>query len=72
MNLLRKPKPLLSIHLQLARRIFYSFAKPGSTYLLETDMVRLFRPEEVSRVFALFDRDGNGDASREEVEMACL
>lgn len=56
----------------LARRIFYSFAKPGAVYMLEQDIARFFPPEQVPMVFALFDRDGNGDASREEVEMSCL
>lgn len=40
--------------------------------MLEKDIAPYFRPEEASSVFSLFDRDGNGDASREEVELACL
>ncbi|KAJ3575123.1 hypothetical protein NP233_g1300 [Leucocoprinus birnbaumii] len=57
----------------LARRIFYSFAKPGAEYILEEDIARFFTtPDEAHSVFALFDRDGNGDASREELEMSCL
>ncbi|KAF5393511.1 hypothetical protein D9757_000597 [Collybiopsis confluens] len=57
----------------LARRIFYSFAKPGSDYLLVQDIARFFStPEEADAVFALFDKDSNGDATREEVEIACM
>ncbi|XP_006461100.1 hypothetical protein AGABI2DRAFT_204597, partial [Agaricus bisporus var. bisporus H97] len=56
----------------LARRIFYSFAKPGAGYVFEKDIAPYFPSEEAPSVFSLFDRDGNGDASREEVEMACL
>ncbi|KAJ3775029.1 Mechanosensitive ion channel-domain-containing protein [Lentinula raphanica] len=57
----------------LARRIFYSFAKPGSEYLFIQDIARFFpTPDEADSVFALFDRDGNGDASREEIENACM
>lgn len=29
-------------------------------------------PDEADSVFALFDRDGNGDASMEEIEIACM
>ncbi|GLB37046.1 putative mechanosensitive ion channel [Lyophyllum shimeji] len=57
----------------LARRLFYSFVKPGSDYLLVDDIARYFPdPGEADQVFALFDKDGNGDASRDELEMACL
>ena len=57
---------------QLARRIFYSFAKPGSEYMFVQDIQHLFPDDVVDRVFSIFDRDGNGDASREEVEMALM
>ncbi|EEB95036.1 hypothetical protein MPER_06056, partial [Moniliophthora perniciosa FA553] len=57
----------------LARRLFYSFVRPGSDYLFVEDITRFFASqEEADRVFALFDRDGNGDASRDEIEMACM
>ncbi|KAI3618916.1 serine threonine protein kinase [Moniliophthora roreri] len=57
----------------LARRLFYSFVRPGSDYLFVEDIARFFTSqEEAERVFALFDRDGNGDASRDEIEMACM
>ncbi len=37
------------------------------------DIARFFpTKEDADAVFALFDRDGNGDASREEMELACL
>ncbi|KAI4526439.1 hypothetical protein K525DRAFT_259127 [Schizophyllum commune Loenen D] len=57
---------------QVARRIFYSFAKPGSEYMFVQDIQHLFPDDIVDRVFSIFDRDGNGDASREEVEMALM
>ncbi|KAF6760275.1 Mechanosensitive ion channel-domain-containing protein [Ephemerocybe angulata] len=57
----------------LARRIFYSFAKPRAEYMLVEDIQKYFpTPEEAESVFALFDKDANGDASREEVEMALM
>ncbi|KAF5370669.1 hypothetical protein D9758_001813 [Tetrapyrgos nigripes] len=57
----------------LARRLFYSFAKPGSEFMLVEDIAHLFSSrEEADKVFGLFDRDGNGDASRNEVELACM
>ncbi|KAL0955922.1 hypothetical protein HGRIS_002114 [Hohenbuehelia grisea] len=57
----------------LARRLFYSFTKPGAEYLFVEDISNFFEtPEEADRVYALFDRDSNGDASREEMEMACM
>jgi Ca2+-binding EF-hand superfamily protein len=58
---------------QLARRIFYSFSKPGAEYLELEDITRYLRTcEEAEAVFALFDKDGNGDVTRDEVEMACM
>ncbi|KJA19910.1 hypothetical protein HYPSUDRAFT_842053 [Hypholoma sublateritium FD-334 SS-4] len=57
----------------LARRLFHSFAQNGAEYLLVGDIARFFpTKEDADAVFALFDKDGNGDASREEMEMACL
>jgi len=29
-------------------------------------------PEEAAKVFALFDKDGNGDVSRDEIEMTLM
>ncbi|KAH0589492.1 hypothetical protein J132_05680 [Termitomyces sp. J132] len=57
----------------LARRLFYSFAKPDAKYLLVDDIASYFTsPEEASHVFSIFDKDMNGDISRDEIEMACL
>ncbi|KAF8893315.1 Mechanosensitive ion channel-domain-containing protein [Infundibulicybe gibba] len=57
----------------LARRLFYSFAKPGEDYIFVEDIARFFpQGDEADHVFGLFDKDSNGDASRDEVEMACL
>lgn len=37
------------------------------------DIERFFPPPmDAGRAFAFFDRDGNGDVSRDEMEMACL
>ncbi|KAJ6499912.1 Mechanosensitive ion channel-domain-containing protein [Mycena vitilis] len=57
----------------LARRLFYSFAKANADYLLVEDIARFFpTPDEADLAFALFDQDSNGDASRDEVEMAVM
>jgi small-conductance mechanosensitive channel len=57
----------------LARRLFYSFKKPGSESLYVTDIAPFFTSlEEANRAFALFDKDDNGDISKEELEMECL
>ncbi|KAH6914006.1 Mechanosensitive ion channel-domain-containing protein [Coprinopsis sp. MPI-PUGE-AT-0042] len=57
----------------LAHRIFFSFAKRGSEFLLVDDIARFFPSrEEALHVFSLFDKDGNGDASLEEVEMSMM
>jgi Ca2+-binding EF-hand superfamily protein len=58
---------------QLARRLFYSFAKHGADYIVVEDIERFFpTPENALAAFALFDQDNNGDVSREELEAACL
>ncbi|GAA6058014.1 hypothetical protein JCM3770_006647 [Rhodotorula araucariae] len=58
---------------QLARRIYYSFAPQYREGLVISDIARCFRSrEEAERAFAIFDRDSNGDATLDEVEMACL
>jgi hypothetical protein len=47
--------------------------KPGADYLVVEDIVRFFpTPDDADTVFAILDKDSNGDASRDEVEMACL
>ncbi|TFK75422.1 hypothetical protein BDN72DRAFT_757999 [Pluteus cervinus] len=57
----------------LARRLFYSFAKQGAHYLLVEDIQPYFSDkDEADTAFALFDKDSNGDATREEIEIACL
>jgi len=59
--------------IQLSRRLFYSFAEKESEYLLVEDIESFFpTKEEADRAYALFDKDSNGDVSREEMEMACL
>ncbi|KAH8929994.1 hypothetical protein BT69DRAFT_1402661 [Atractiella rhizophila] len=58
---------------QLARRIFYSFVPAYRNHLLLEDIKGVFDTEEQAEfAFAQFDRDENGDASLEEVELACL
>lgn len=57
----------------LARRLFYSFAKPGSEYLTVKDIERFFpTPDDADAAFAIFDKDSNADITRDELEMACL
>ncbi|KAL5528473.1 hypothetical protein ACEPAF_7609 [Sanghuangporus sanghuang] len=57
----------------LARRLFYSFCQPGADALVLTDIAPFFHSYEAGQTaFTLFDRDGNGDVTREEVELACL
>lgn len=58
---------------KLARRLFYSFAQSGREVLLLADISQFFPDRDLSMsVFELFDKDHNGDASRDEVEMACM
>ncbi|KZT41490.1 hypothetical protein SISSUDRAFT_981708 [Sistotremastrum suecicum HHB10207 ss-3] len=57
----------------LARRLFYSFVSQGSEKLVLTDIAVVFpNAEEAIAAFALFDKDENGDVTRDEVELACL
>ncbi|KAG8953472.1 hypothetical protein FRC04_002314 [Tulasnella sp. 424] len=57
----------------LARRLFYSFRQEGKTELTLGDIARFFPNVEQARIaFTLFDKDDNGDATREEIELACL
>ena len=59
--------------MQLARRLFYSFAEKESGYLFVEDIESFFSTkEEADRAYALFDKDSNGDISREEMEISCL
>ncbi|BGP26947.1 mechanosensitiveion channel MscS domain containing protein [Rhodotorula toruloides] len=58
---------------QLARRIYYSFTPQYREGMVLTDIERCFpNREEAERAFAIFDRDLNGDATLDEIEMACL
>ncbi|SCV73450.1 BQ2448_7376 [Microbotryum intermedium] len=58
---------------QLARRIYYSFCPSYRNSLLIEDISRCFQNrEQTEKAFAVLDRDGNGDATREEIEMAVL
>lgn len=58
---------------QLARRLYYSFKSDELDYVTFKDIARYFPDEDAARVaFAVFDRDDNGDATRDEFEMACM
>lgn len=42
-------------------------------YLLLEDIAKYFStPEDAEAAWNLFDKDGNGDATRDEVEMTCM
>ena len=57
----------------LARRLFYSFRKPGAEVLVIGDIARFFpSQDEAAYAFAMFDKDMNGDATRDEMELACM
>ncbi|KAI0081214.1 hypothetical protein K474DRAFT_1588143 [Panus rudis PR-1116 ss-1] len=57
----------------LARRLFYSFARPGAEYLIVEDIARFFpSPDAADAAFAIFDKDSNGDITRDEMELACV
>ncbi|WVQ97390.1 hypothetical protein IAU59_004502 [Kwoniella sp. CBS 9459] len=57
----------------LARRLFYSFRAPGADHLDIADIARFFPDLETAEgAFAIFDKDGNGDATRDEIEAAVL
>ena len=58
---------------QLARRLFYSFAKPGATHLYVEDIAKYFPSREAAdAAYALLDKDSNGDVTRDEMEAVCL
>ncbi|KGB77411.1 serine/threonine protein kinase [Cryptococcus deuterogattii 99/473] len=57
----------------LARRLFYSFRAPGADHLDIQDIAQYFPNLETAQAaFAIFDKDGNGDATRDEIESAVL
>lgn len=57
----------------LGRRIYYSFRRPGSDHVTLADIARYFPDlESAEHAFAVFDRDGNGDATRDEIDATML
>ncbi|KAI0768432.1 hypothetical protein BC629DRAFT_1583550 [Irpex lacteus] len=57
----------------LARRLYYSFAKPNAEYITVHDIARFFPTmEDADRAYSIFDRDSNGDVTRDEIELACM
>lgn len=57
----------------LARRLFYSFRKPSADHLAIDDIARFFPDlESAEKAFEIFDRDGNGDATRDEMDAALM
>ncbi|KZT52873.1 hypothetical protein CALCODRAFT_440943 [Calocera cornea HHB12733] len=57
----------------LARRLYYSFRSEGSKIVTLNDIARFFPDFETAQLaFQMFDKDGNGDVSRDEMEMACM
>lgn len=57
----------------LARRLFYSFRQPGADHVDIADIARFFPDLETAQAaFAVFDQDGNGDATRDEIESAVV
>ena len=58
---------------QLARRLYYSFSKPGSSHLYLEDIAKFFPDQATATAaYALFDKDTNGDITRDELELACM
>ncbi|ORY33717.1 Mechanosensitive ion channel-domain-containing protein [Naematelia encephala] len=57
----------------LARRLYYSFRQPGIDHLTIADVARYFPDLDTAQAaFAILDKDGNGDATRDEIESAIL
>ncbi|KAF8504238.1 Mechanosensitive ion channel-domain-containing protein, partial [Hysterangium stoloniferum] len=57
----------------LARRLFRSFVRPKMDVLYPLDIEKFFNSrEEADDAFTFFDKDRNGDATLDEVEMACM
>ncbi|GAO48494.1 hypothetical protein G7K_2667-t1 [Saitoella complicata NRRL Y-17804] len=57
----------------LARRFFNSFKQPENDALHFEDFADVFEDaEEAERAFAMFDKDMNGDLTREEMEQVCV
>ncbi|PWY97273.1 hypothetical protein BCV70DRAFT_202991 [Testicularia cyperi] len=57
----------------LARRIWYSFCPPGKAELIVDDIVQCFPDAATAEAaFEIFDRDLNGDITKDELESACI
>jgi hypothetical protein len=57
----------------LARRLFYSFRQDDKDHLELRDIARYFpNLETAENAFSVFDVDGNGDATRDEIEQAIM
>ncbi|KAJ9104747.1 hypothetical protein QFC19_003888 [Naganishia cerealis] len=57
----------------LARRLYYSFKKADAECVTIGDIARYFPDRDSALVaFSIFDRDDNGDATRDEFEMATM
>ncbi|SJX62625.1 uncharacterized protein SRS1_13424 [Sporisorium reilianum f. sp. reilianum] len=57
----------------LARRIWYSFCPPGKSELIVDDIIHCFPDSITAEVaFEIFDRDLNGDITKDELESACV
>ena len=57
---------------QLARRIYYSF-RQGKQEVEIADVARYFPTLEIAHeAFEVLDRDGNGGATRDEIEMSLM
>ena len=57
----------------LARRLFYSFRKPRAEVVVIGDIAQFFPNQDgAAEAFAMFDKDMNGDATRDEMELACM
>ncbi|KIS69709.1 uncharacterized protein UMAG_02237 [Mycosarcoma maydis] len=57
----------------LARRIWYSFCPPGKSELIVDDIIHCFPDATTAEAaFEIFDRDLNGDITKDELESACI
>lgn len=57
----------------MALRLYYSFRAPGADRLILGDIGRFFPNREMATfAFEIFDKDENGDATREEMEAAVM
>ncbi|ORX36049.1 Mechanosensitive ion channel-domain-containing protein [Kockovaella imperatae] len=57
----------------LARRLFYSFRRGDADHLDLSDIARFFPDLDTAKAgFEMFDVDGNGDATRDEMEAAIM